>query len=334
MSRSIADLVKLGEAAMEQEDYDLSVDYFNQGLAIEPENFAVLFGMAEVLRFREDYKEAAEFYSKAQRVDPEEFYGHWEMAYSYDMAGQFAEAKAGYEDCLRRDPNHGVARHLLSALVGETSAAAPKDYIEELFDDYAETFDESLLNDLDYTVPDLIRQKLDVLDPGARYQEVMDLGCGTGLVGAAIGELCGDIDGIDLSAKMIEQAVSKNIYRRTMAGDIAACFETETFNNAKYDLIVAGDVFVYYGDLIPVFKSAKEHLKKNGRFLFTIEKLAGDKGEPGYEIQRSGRFAHNRNYLNLLAKRWDFMVETIEEIVPRKEGELLISGYLCSLVNG
>lgn len=332
MNDQVAEYVRLGEAAMEREEYEFSVESFNQGLAIAPKDFAALFGMAEVLRFKEDYAEAADYYRQAQIVDPEQFYGHWEMAYSYDMAGNFNLAKAGYEECLRRNPDHGVARHLLSALLGETMAAAPQDYVEELFDDYAETFDESLVNDLDYAVPDLMHQKLKMLDANPHYATALDLGCGTGLVGAKLSEVCDEIHGVDLSAKMIEQAESKNIYRRTKASEVVSFLKDGDLGVKKYDLILAGDVFVYLGDLEPLFKFANRRLKITGRFLFTVEKYAPEDDEAAYKIQRSGRYAHSREYITSQSQLNKFLVESIDEIIPRKEGETLISGYLCSLV--
>ncbi len=331
MSKGVVEFVKLGEEAMAEEEYNSSVDYFRQGLAIAPKDFTALFGMAEVLRFKEEYDKAAAYYREAQCIDPEQFYGHWEMAFSYDMAGKVAEARVGYEDCLRRDPDHGVARHLLAALIGETSPAAPKDYVEELFDDYAETFDQCLLNDLDYTVPDLIRRKLDTLNAGIAYDTVLDLGCGTGLVGAAIRDLCNEIHGVDLSAKMIEQANVKNIFSHTAVGDIVEFLQSGDLGAAHYDLIVAGDVFVYFGDLDPIFQAVRKRLGINRRFVFTVEKLTEDKEEDGYSIQRSGRYAHSRNYLVSCSERWNMTFESIEDIIPRKEGELLISGFLCCL---
>ena len=92
------------------------------------------------------------------------------------------------------------------AILGEGSLdTAPADYVAHLFDDYADRFDESLAN-LRYCGPALIDEALSEFVPGERLQgSVLDVGCGTGLVGAAIRNRVGMLAGVDLSKKMLER---------------------------------------------------------------------------------------------------------------------------------
>jgi len=44
--------------------------------------------------------------------------------------------------------------------------------------------------------------------------EVLDLGCGTGLVGQHLNERgFGNISGVDVSGNMLEEAAAKNVYK-------------------------------------------------------------------------------------------------------------------------
>ena len=85
------------------------------------------------------------------------------------------------------------------------------------------------------------------------------------------------------------------------------------------DIIVAADVFMYLGDLGPVLLATWQALRPGGLLVFTVEDLHGDgsqqrdnqrqregmgkgkrKGKgtgEGYRLQKSGRFAHSREYL-------------------------------------
>ena len=61
--------------------------------------------------------------------------------------------------------------------------------VRELFDDYADTFDDDLVNGLRYDVPNLLRKQI----PDAHFKRCLDLGCGTGLSGVAFRDCCGTL---------------------------------------------------------------------------------------------------------------------------------------------
>ena len=74
-----------------------------------------------------------------------------------------------------------------------------------LFDQCAERFDEMLVEQLGYSVPMALRQRLAELAPGP-YARMLDLGCGTGLTGASLADMAGEITGVDLAEGMLDQA--------------------------------------------------------------------------------------------------------------------------------
>ncbi len=49
--------------------------------------------------------------------------------------------KLSYKKAIALKPDYFEAKHLLSALTGETTATAPREYIEGLFNNYASKFD-------------------------------------------------------------------------------------------------------------------------------------------------------------------------------------------------
>lgn len=90
----------------------------------------------------------------------------------------------------------------------------------ELYRDWAETYEEVMIGDLQYTSPRkcaaLLAEHLH--DRAAR---VLDVGCGTGLAGrelAALGYT--DVDGLDLSNDMLRVAGSHGIYRKLIEADL------------------------------------------------------------------------------------------------------------------
>ena len=130
---------------------------------------------------------------------------------------------------------------MLAALTGKTTTTAPRDYVEGLFDDYAGKFDVSLVNDLEYKIPRLLAEiiikdsKFDLLG------SIMDLGCGTGLFGMEIKQFCENLEGIDLSEKMLDKAKEKDVYNKLIKQYIITYLSNESFN---FDYFISTDVFI------------------------------------------------------------------------------------------
>ena len=79
-----------------------------------------------------------------------------------------------------------------------------------------------------------------------------------------------------------------------------------------HDLIVAADVFIYVGELAPVFAAAHSALDAGGVFCFSAEAAHADNVD--HELLASLRYAHSPRYLAALAAQHGFEVV---EIVAR-----------------
>jgi predicted TPR repeat methyltransferase len=64
------------------------------------------------------------------------------------------------------------------------------------------------------------------------------------------------------------------------------------------------DVFIYIGDLAPVFAAAKRLLRPGGIFAFSIETCS----DAQWRLQDSGRYAQSAHYIELLASEHGFTV--------------------------
>ena len=96
----------------------------------------------------------------------------------------------------------------------------------------------------------------------------MDFGCGTGLNGLEIREFCYNLEGIDLSSKMLEVAKIKAVYDKLDQVDIV-----EYLSNSEpdFDYFISTDVFIYVGELSEVFRLIKAKNKKPGTLAFSTE---------------------------------------------------------------
>ena len=85
---------------------------------------------------------------------------------------------------------------------------------------WAETYDTDLTEENDYVQPRRCAEMLSRFLPD-RQAEILDIGCGTGLSGAALFEAgYGVIDGCDLTPGMLAKARERGIYRRLFEADL------------------------------------------------------------------------------------------------------------------
>ena len=79
---------------------------------------------------------------------------------------------------------------------------------------YAETFDRDLVDKLNYQSPRLLAQLIARTVPADARLDILDIGCGTGLMGAGLRALKRTLTGVDLSPNMLEQARRRGLYDR------------------------------------------------------------------------------------------------------------------------
>ncbi len=322
--------IGLGDAGFGLGDYEAADTAYRTALELDPRSADALFGLAATLRVSESYEEAVMLYEKGFEAEPERTEAYWELAYSREMNGDKAGAEEAYRSCLTHHPNHGMAAHLLAAMTGAKTKRAPENYVRDLFDDYAETFDSDLVEGLNYVVPQIIAKTLSAFTsehPPAgtpAFQSVLDLGCGTGLVAEAVRPFAGHITGVDLSEKMLEVATSKGRIDERVVSDMIEFFGSSVEEVGGYDLIVSGDALVYLGDLETLFAGVNTNLNPDGLFCFTIEDLPAG----GFELMPTGRFAHNTRYIDALIAATGLAVDRHEAIVPRTDSNEEIPGRL------
>jgi predicted TPR repeat methyltransferase len=238
--------------------------------------------------------------------------------------GRLDEAEASYTQAIALKPDFANAKHMLSALTGETTETAPLDYVENLFDDFAANFDTSLVEDLEYKTPRVIAEmvikdsKFDLLG------SIMDLGCGTGLFGVEIIQFCKYLEGIDLSQKMLNKAKEKDVYNKLIKQDIVGYLSSVSLN---FDYFISTDVFVYIGDLSDVFQLIKSRNKTGGKLVFSTEYCDGD----SFVLQQSGRYSHSKKYIENLCKKYGYELRHFETQPIRKEKGGYITGGLYLL---
>jgi predicted TPR repeat methyltransferase len=247
---------------------------------------------------RGDLAEAAEILRRTVELVPAFATAWFALGAIRDNLGDTPGAIAAWQRARDADPEdyHGARLQLARLGTGEGAPAMTATYVRRLFDQQAARFDETLVERLNYRGPALL---LDAVRKFAgiapRLGSVLDLGCGTGLAGAAFRPYVDWLVGVDLSPAMIAQARAKGLYDRLNVSDVQDCLDAEADARAHYHLVLAADVFVYFNDLAPVAAAAARVLAPAGLFAITVETHPGDR----VVLQPTLRYAHGEAHVRM-----------------------------------
>lgn len=227
--------------------------------------------------------------------------------------GQLEEAARCFHEALACGGDAELNTYYLASVSGAgVIPAPPRRYVEALFDDYADSFQQHVVQHLRYRGHELLLQP--VLESRRRFHRALDLGCGTGLCGVLIQPIADIIDGVDISQSMLEQTRKLGVYRHLVHADLPSYLATA---NEKADLVVAADVFIYVGELAPIFQAVRRLLQPDGCFAFTVELPTN--GED-LQLLPSLRYAHSENYVRQLANTFGFQI-TRQFAAPIREDQ-------------
>jgi predicted TPR repeat methyltransferase len=219
---------------------------------------------------------------------------------------------------LAEKPDDPIRRYLFDAVTGCSMTAAPADYIERYFDQFAPQFDSQLIETLQYTAPGQMTKLL--ARHRTHFNQMLDLGCGTGLAAAELLLFGQTLVGVDLSSGMLAEAAKRGGYSELVRSDVVAYLET---TRSRFDLIFAADVLIYLGDLGPLLRAAADAMVPGGLLAVSIEVAERD----GFTLLPSGRFVHSSDYLKATAMDFD-VLETIQSNIRLEAGRPVSGLYV------
>ncbi|MGN6585224.1 MAG: methyltransferase domain-containing protein [Rhizobiaceae bacterium] len=276
---------------------------------------------AEMCFAEGDYPAAADLMRDAVLLVPLWAAGQFRLGEMLEAAGRIAEAVEAWHIAIRLDPEDRLGASLKLALAGAVAPAPPPaHFVEMLFDQYAEDFEEALVDRLDYRVPELIDAALKRSGQPS-FRRVADLGCGTGLMGERLRDRTALLEGFDISAEMLKRAEAKGIYDRLEKADLNDFLP----EGGAYDLVTAADVFMYLGPIDRIVTTAGEMLRRHRLLAFSVERHDGPED---FILRPSRRYAHCRSYVERLLGTNGFLIGTMEEAVIRQDRGQPVEGLI------
>ncbi len=318
----------LATCYLKKGDLNLAKTHYLKALELEPRDTQILFNLGVIYTQQGNIDNAIQQYQKAVQINPDIFAAHNNLGVAFLAKQHVAFALHHFQEAARLQPNNQSIQYTIKALSqNQRLLSAPTDYVTSLFDAYADHYDEHLLTALDYQLPAHVKRVITMTHPLSHAWDILDIGCGTGLCGEVMKPFAKTLTGVDLSEKMLAIAREKNSYDQLICEELNAFLAHKT---AEYDLILAGDVLVYIGELTSFFKQIQRALRPNGLFVFNTE--ISDTED--YKMNQSGRFSHQRKYVETLAKQNNLSIFHYEKVMTRTQNNEPVYGHLYVLQRG
>lgn len=244
---------------------------------------------------------------------------------AYLGVNQLAQAAKDAQSLLVLDPDNEEYKFFLAFARGENPGTLPATLTSQLFNSYASKFDHHLVVQLKYKLPRDVAQMIHTWYPDKKV-DVLDLGCGTGLLGVCLGPQEGVLVGVDLSKEMIDQALRHGVYHRLHQVNLLEALKATPKD--LYHVITALDVLGYIGDLGTVMADALRILLPGGRFVFSCE-LGSTEGLD-FTLQNTLRYTHRQGYIENLLQQAGFVDVTLVPMELRQDSSGPVQGLLIT----
>jgi predicted TPR repeat methyltransferase len=283
------------------------------------------FEWARDLAVKGDLTAAADLLTQALELAPGYVAAWFALGELREKLGDRDGAIAAFERARAADPDdrHGASLHLIR-LGAAPLAGMPESYVRTLFDGYAPAFDQALTQGLGYRAPELLLRAVEASGARMKFGSAIDLGCGTGLAGAAFRPCCDWLVGVDLSPAMLAQARTKGLYDRLAEGDVLAFLAGEAATQARYHLIVAADVFMYLNTLTSVLTAVALVAAPAATIAFSVETHDGD----GVILRETLRYAHGAAHVRAALAAAGWKLVSLETAATRTEKNAPVPGLI------
>lgn len=336
----------LGNALTANGALDEALKAFGTATDLAPTMAEAWFNRGVCARRLKRGEEALECFRKAVEHGPGYAAAYEALARLLYRAGRMDEAAETYRKWLACDPDNPIPKHMLAASTGENVPSRADDaYLTEMFDAFADSFDENL-TELGYRAPQLLAEAVAeklaapmgsaqvASEAGASGQvgsnqaglDILDAGCGTGLCGPLLAPMARTLVGVDISAGMLEKARGRDIYDELVAEELSTFMRRRP---GSADLIVSADTLVYFGALEEPLAAAYACLRDGGLLAFTVERLEPEKdAQERYRIEPHGRYSHQESYVRAALAGAGFSAVSIRGDTLRREGSRQVAGLV------
>lgn len=331
--KSVPALINLANT---EPDIKAAEKMYKLALDISPQDFDAHLNYAVLLHNCNRLAEALEEYRKAVVINPDSPQLCHNLGILQRQTGEFAQALGLFFNSFSLTPNNpqyaldiaetltimystqpqqaeraakrwleqypdNVFAQRINASFTNLNTDTDSLYSRQLFDVFAPTYEQTMSR-INYLLPEIMSQFI-----GNINGTIIDLGCGTGLLGEKIKNTYNHLIGIDISAQMLQIAKNKNIYDKLEQADIIEYCDHLTSDS----FITAADVMGYIGDPEKLFRKIYPH-----PFAFSV---ATDNKCNDRVLLPNGRYVYNKQYIHDILVQCGYQNIASKDCVLRTE---------------
>jgi predicted TPR repeat methyltransferase len=272
------------------------------------------------------YPEAKTAAEAALARDPLLAYPHFLLGELAQRQQDHAQAASHYRRYLELDPadSEGAALALSHLGLAPAPDKAPPDYLKQIYAQRATFWDRTVEDEKPYRGPLLVAQALERVLGTRAKRDILDAGCGTGLCAPLLRPRARKLDGVDLSAHMIEKARERNLYDDLTQGDLETVLRARP---QRYDVIASAATLIHFGDLAGPLAASAVALRPGGLMAFTLFPHEGE----GVAVLSNHCHGHSRAHIHDRAGAAGFEVVSIGEDVHEYYEGKPVNGLIVTL---
>lgn len=256
------------------------------------------------------------------------------LAICHFALGEVKEGVVLVQNAIRQNPKDESSRYLLATVEGGKYSegyephTTPVEMIKNEFHLRAAEYEAEEVGESGYRGHLAVYDALSALaapDDGFMWPQVLDAGCGTGLVGGLIKPIVKKLHGVDLSADMLaiagelrDNELGRKIYDTVTEADVRSYLLH--LPQPAYHAIVAANLAPLMGGLAPFLDGAVRGLHPSGWVVFNYRPC--EKTE-GYQLlSEERRFAHSEAYVRQVIEKSGLRLHSLTpKVLYENEGQ-------------
>lgn len=195
------------------------------------------------------------------------------------------------------EPENPEYRFYLALAQGESPATMPTEVVRALFQAGVHATSAYTPSHSELELPRHVAQLIHQWHPDKKG-DLLDLGCGTGLLGACLGPIEGVVVGVDLSAAMIKQATQRQVYDKFHQVNVLDALVSTPAE--QYHVMTGLNLLPYIGDLAPFIPNAHRILVEGGHLVLSFDEAPPGEASDFVLSASTQRYAHRRAYVERL----------------------------------
>lgn len=284
---------------------------YQRAITLKPDHVDAHNNLGNVWKALGKPDKARASFERALHLKPANADTHYNLGILCSESGEADQAARHFQLCLEQDPDDSRGARILLAHLGhaEMPDQASPAQLQKIYEVRARFWDQ----ESSYFAAGLVAQALRD-HAGNAKRDILDIGCGTGLVGALVRPVAHQLDGVDLSPVMLEKARAKNVYDGLDQADMISFMSAHP---GSYDAILGAASLIHFGDLGAVFAAASTCLRVNGLFIFSLfaNGTAAFAVAASNALAQSGCYAHGAAYIERLAPECGFSILALNQVI-------------------